>query len=107
MDEVCGFALEALWDTVTAGNAVWAGAAIGQKVGKLASGYLFGTDAIVKAWYTMEAGESLDLEAVREAMEYAPGFFKTYFDSTFRLFHCHSWLRIPLTILRKHPCKEK
>ena len=41
------------------------------------------------------AGESLDIKAVQEAMGYAPRFFKTHFQKTFALFHCHSWLISP------------
>ena len=41
------------------------------------------------------AGEALDVEAVGEALEYAPQFFKTYFGKTFTMFHCHSWLISP------------
>ena len=41
------------------------------------------------------AGDPLDADAVRAAMDYAPRFFEIYFDSTFELFHCHSWLLSP------------
>ena len=41
------------------------------------------------------AGETLDVTAVREAMEYAPRFFETHLGKTFGLFHCHSWLLSP------------
>ena len=41
------------------------------------------------------AGETLDVAAVRDAMDYAPRFFKTYFQKSFALFYCHSWLLSP------------
>ena len=41
------------------------------------------------------AGDPLDVEAVREAMDYAPRFYETHFGKTFTLFHCHSWLLSP------------
>ena len=41
------------------------------------------------------AGEPLDVDAVREAMEYAPRFYETHFGKEFTLFHCHSWLLSP------------
>ena len=41
------------------------------------------------------AGESLDAAAVQAAMDYAPRFFKTHFQKSFELFHCHSWLLSP------------
>ena len=41
------------------------------------------------------AGEPLDGNAVRAAMEEAPRFFHTYFGTVFTLFQCHSWLLSP------------
>lgn len=41
------------------------------------------------------AGDPLDADAVREAMEYAPRFYETHFGKTFTLSHCHSWLLSP------------
>ena len=41
------------------------------------------------------AGEPLDVDAVREAMDYAPRFYETHFGRTFTMFHCHSWLLSP------------
>ena len=41
------------------------------------------------------AGEPLDAGAIRKAMDDAPRFFKTHFQKTFALFHCHSWLISP------------
>lgn len=41
------------------------------------------------------AGEPLDIAAVQTAMDDAPRFFRTYFQKSFQLFHCHSWLISP------------
>ena len=41
------------------------------------------------------AGVPLDVDAVREAMEYAPRFYETHFGKAFTLFMCHSWLLSP------------
>ena len=41
------------------------------------------------------AGEPLDIDASLSSMSRAPQFFKTYFDRSFDLFHCHSWLLSP------------
>ena len=41
------------------------------------------------------AGEPLDVAEVRVAMNYAPEFFKMYFQKTSALFICHSWLLSP------------
>ena len=41
------------------------------------------------------AGQPLDVEEVQAAMDYAPGFFKTYFSKESALFICHSWLLSP------------
>ena len=41
------------------------------------------------------AGEPLDIGEVRAAMNYAPVFFKTYFQNDCTLFCCHSWLLSP------------
>lgn len=41
------------------------------------------------------AGEPLDVHAVQASMEYAPAFFRTYFQKTGVLFICHSWLLSP------------
>ena len=41
------------------------------------------------------AGEPLDVAAVREAMQYAPEFFRRHLGKEFALFYCHSWLLSP------------
>ena len=41
------------------------------------------------------AGEPLDVAEVRAAMDYAPAFFKMYFQKNSALFICHSWLLSP------------
>lgn len=41
------------------------------------------------------AGEPLEPEEVKKSLEEAPGFFRTYFQKEFSLFHCHSWLLSP------------
>ena len=41
------------------------------------------------------AGEPLDIAEVRASMDYAPEFFKMYFQKTCTLFICHSWLLSP------------
>lgn len=41
------------------------------------------------------AGEPLDVPEVRAAMDYAPEFFRKYFQKTSGLFMCHSWLLSP------------
>ena len=41
------------------------------------------------------AGEPLDVDTVRAAMEYAPRFYRAYFGQEFSLLHCHSWLLSP------------
>ena len=41
------------------------------------------------------AGEPLDVAEVRASMDYAPEFFKRYFQRPSTLFICHSWLLSP------------
>jgi hypothetical protein len=41
------------------------------------------------------AGEPLDIAEVRVSMDYAPEFFKMYFQKMCTLFICHSWLLSP------------
>ena len=54
--------------------------------------YLAGTDVLN---VHIPAGEPLDVDTVREAMDYAPWFYETHFGKAFTLFMCHSWLLSP------------
>ncbi len=59
----------------------------------------FGGQAYPSGTATLEvhipAGEPLDTAEALAAMQQAPAFFLTYFGSSYRLFHCHSWLLSP------------
>ena len=53
-NEITKYGLGKIWDGILQSTSLGKGISIGQKIGKLSSNILFGTDEVVENWYSME-----------------------------------------------------